>query len=45
VASVNYKIIIKIDKQLLLVLDDNEKIIFKAKVATASNGSGELIGS
>lgn len=45
VASNNSQIVIKIDKQKLLVLDNNDQVIFEAKVATASNGVGELFGS
>lgn len=41
----NYNIVVKVDKQFLMVLDQNENIIFETKVATASNGVGEMSGS
>lgn len=45
VENKKHRIVIKVDQQQLLVLDQQDQIVFQAGVATASNGVGEISGS
>jgi len=41
----SYRIIISINNQDLSLLDENDRVVFKISISSASNGAGELVDS